>query len=508
MSDKKSNFYSKLFNMRNIFKKNKNNDLYKERGFDNDTKLNYIITGIDEKGKTISRTIANDAAYAPIYTDQFYIQSTNQLLIDNVFMGYAEMAALSQNGMLKHISDTLSGDMTRKGFRIVDKDKVVDINNNKVNDSNSDEKIKLIEAKFKALKITKNLKKALSDMFIYGGSMIYIKMDNANKVENGTYEHENELILDEFNVKRNSLEYIKEIEPLYAYPVMWIADDPTDYNYYNPVYYTIMGKTYHRSRLLKFLQFEAQDIYKPTYNFFGIPLLQLCIPYARDFEKIRNNVANIVERFNLSVLGVNMENSIDVSLDDDIQVQQSLKNRIETFNDGRNNFNTLIIDKENESFEQIQIPLQNLDVLLNQSLGFLATISQVPKTKLFGDSPTGMNATGEYDLKNYCNNINTLQNQILLDNLTTLLQIIQLDLFGVIDENLVIEFETLYDANDLELSQINLNDANTLATLVTAEILSKNEALNQVTKSETFKFKDIELPDDMSNDNYEEAYDE
>ena len=169
MSDKKSNFYSKLFNMRNIFKKNKNNDLYKERGFDNDTKLNYIITGIDEKGKTISRTIANDADYAPIYTDQFYVQSTNQLLIDNVFMGYAEMAALSQNGMLKHISDTLSGDMTRKGFRIVDKDKVVDINNKKVNDSNSDEKIKLIEAKFKALKITKNLKKALSDMFIYGG---------------------------------------------------------------------------------------------------------------------------------------------------------------------------------------------------------------------------------------------------------------------------------------------------------------------------------------------------
>ena len=311
-------------------------------------------------------------------------------------------------------------------------------------------------------------------------------------------------------IKKGSLKYLKVIEPMYTYPLKWVADDPTSYDYYNPVYYSVMGRTYHRSRLLKFIHMEAPDILKPTYTFYGIPLLQICIPYARDFEKIRLNVANIVERFNLSILGVDMEQiaSVGSDIENDIRNGETLKNRVELFNSGRTNYNTFVIDNKNESFQQIQIPLSSLDILLDQAVGFLAMISKIPATKLLGDSPKGMNATGEHEMRNYYDAIRLLQENILLDNLTTILHMVQLDLFGEVDENYTIEFENLWDANELEEAQIENTKANTLATLTTAQILSPTEALKQAIKSDKIDLSDVELPDDLGENNYEDAYED
>lgn len=506
----KKNIYGKLIKtIATIFNKEKISDVFNYKK-ENDTNKYYreAIIGIDENKQSIKKSMANDAN-TPIYNNEAYVSETNALLIDNVFMGFAEMANLSTNSILRNIADTLAGDMTRKGFTILNENKEED----KEQIKNTEQKLKQIKTKFKQLKLDKVIKKCLIDTFIYGGSNLYFNINGDNEMQDntGTFEHENELIINSNNIEKGSLKYLKNVEPMYVYPLGFNASNPASYDFYNPEYFSMMGRTYHRSRLLRFIHMEAPDILKPNYLFYGIPLLQLCIPYAKNFEMIRNNVANIVERFNLSVLGVDMESIANGNQDgeeSEIQSGQSLKNRVQGFNAGRTNYNTLVIDKTNESFAQIQIPLTGLDVLLDQAIGFLSMISKIPATKLLGTAPKGLNATGDGDMRNYYDSIRQLQENILLDNLTTLLHLVQLDLFGEIDENLVIEFNNLWDANELEQAQIENTRANTLSTLVAAQILSTNEALKQAVKDPKMNLVDVELPEDMGNDNYMEAYDE
>ena len=119
MQKEKNNFYKSMKSFFSSLSTTKNNNIIDYANDNEKPKQLYqdIVVGVNDKNETVKSTIANDSAFAPIYQDPFYVSTTNALLIDNVFMGYAEMSNLSTNGLLRHIADTLAGDMTRKGFK-------------------------------------------------------------------------------------------------------------------------------------------------------------------------------------------------------------------------------------------------------------------------------------------------------------------------------------------------------------------------------------------------------
>ena len=84
----------------------------------------------------------------------------------------------------------------------------------------------------------------------------------------------------------------------------------------------------------------------------------------------------------------------------------------------------------------------------------VAGAARTPVTKLFGRSPAGMNATGESDMNNYYDYIDGLWENQLRPILERLLPIMALSAWGVVPDDLDIDFPPLQTPNSSEVADI------------------------------------------------------
>lgn len=103
----------------------------------------------------------------------------------------------------------------------------------------------------------------------------------------------------------------------------------------------------------------------------------------------------------------------------------------------------LVLDKE-ESLESKTYNFSGLPDLMREYSVQTAGAADIPYTILFGQSPAGMNATGEHDTRNYYDSINTKQEWTLRPRLMQLLGFICLSAFGRVIPGLNIVFNPLW----------------------------------------------------------------
>jgi phage-related protein (TIGR01555 family) len=75
----------------------------------------------------------------------------------------------------------------------------------------------------------------------------------------------------------------------------------------------------------------------------------------------------------------------------------------------RDNFQTVVIDKDQEEITQLETSLADLDDLIMTQYQLVAAAAGVPATKLIGTSPKGFNATGEYEEASYHEELQSIQ---------------------------------------------------------------------------------------------------
>ena len=64
-------------------------------------------------------------------------------------------------------------------------------------------------------------------------------------------------------------------------------------------------------------------------------------------------------------------------------------------------FNRMLLLDGTESYEKKQNSFANLDKVIQQFMIDVSGAADIPMTRLFGTSATGMNATGDNDVRNY-----------------------------------------------------------------------------------------------------------
>ena len=123
----------------------------------------------------------------------------------------------------------------------------------------------------------------------------------------------------------------------------------------------------------------------------------------------------------------------------------------------------------------------------------LAGASRIPVTKLFGRSPAGMNATGESDLQNYYDYVDTLREKSLRPILYKLLPIMAMSAWGMIPEGLDIAFPPLWTPTAKEVAEIAKAKAETITMAYRDELLDQGSAQKELKKlaDETGMFDSI-----------------
>lgn len=195
---------------------------------------------------------------------------------------------------------------------------------------------------------------------------------------------------------------ISQVDPIWCSPEFDQRDlaDPTSKTFYEPTYWRIMGKRYHRSHLVVIRYAEVPDLLKPTYQFAGLSLPQLIWERVYCAERSANEGPQLLLTKRMNVL--------KTDLDEAMADIKGYAEKSQAISDTRDNYGILTIG-ESDEYQQHETSLGDFDSVVMTGYQLVAGVAEMPSTKLLGTSPKGFNATGEFEMGNYRETLATIQ---------------------------------------------------------------------------------------------------
>lgn len=203
-------------------------------------------------------------------------------------------------------------------------------------------------------------------------------------------------------VAKDSYRGIRQVDPYWCMPVVTgtRTSDPASPDFYEPEFWNIGGKKYHKSHLVIGRGAEPADILKPTYIYGGVPLVQQLWERVYAAERTANEGPMLALTKRTSVL------KADLALAE--TQPERFMGQLNAFAMFRDNYGIKVIDTE-DSVEQFDTSLADLDSVIMNQYQLVAAISCVPATKLLGTSPKGFSSTGEFETVSYHEHLESVQ---------------------------------------------------------------------------------------------------
>lgn len=145
----------------------------------------------------------------------------------------------------------------------------------------------------------------------------------------------------------------------------------------------------------------------------------------------------------------------------------------------RSSARSVVVDSDGEDFTRIATPFGGIPELIDRTNTRLAAAAGMPVTVLFGDSPAGMNATGESDIRGWYDKVKNQQTHYLRPRLQRLITLLCLSkdgpTGGKIPEKWDIHFPSLWQMSPKEEAEVRYLVAQSDALYVTNQIVTPEE---------------------------------
>lgn len=400
------------------------------------------------------------------------------LLSGSMFVGYALLANVSQEALIRAGVETVADEMTRKFVEWTYDDDDGKNNHEKELNELESEAVKYdIKGKFREAAIT--------DGF-FGGCLAYIDVgdiDDEEKLE--------PLVLDKKTFKQGSFRGLKVIEPINVYAGDYGTADPTSDDYFNPKYWYILGKKYHKSRFLYFAGNPVSVLLKPSYNFFGISKAQLALDYVAQFVANRESAQELLNKFSLTCWKTDMSQVLQG------QSSSDLVKRVKAFNALKHNSGTMVLDKETEDMIQLNTPLAGVREIVEMSLNLLTAVWRIPKIKYIGEGEGGLNASSKEQMHSFYDYIQSQKEKMFTQPLETVMKILQLNMGKEPNEAISFKYPALWEMDELDRADLNEKKARTAIQYIANGVLSQEEVRENLSldKDSGYSMIDVsELP--------------
>lgn len=382
------------------------------------------------------------------------------------FLGYPYLAELAQRSEYRKMVETIARDATRKWIELKgpDETRLKELKDALITHG--------VRAKFQHVS-------ELDGYFGRGQIFVDVGEDNLRSA----------MVISKVAIGKGKLRGFTVVEPVWTYPGEYNSTRPLERDFYQPREWYVMGDIVSRSRLLTFIAREVPDMLKATYAFGGLSMSQMAKPYVDNWLRTRQSVSDLIHSFSTMVLKTDMSSLLAGGPATNVLARVAMANQ---FRDNRGMF---VVDKDTEELENIAAPLANLDELQSQAAEQMCTVSGVPRLLLLGLSPkgSGIGDAGDGEIQAYFGGITAYQERFFRPHLTTVIQIVQLDLWGEIDPKITFEFSPLMEMDVKELADIRKSDAEAITLYVNAGIVSPDEAREVVAEDEDGLFFGVDL---------------
>lgn len=311
------------------------------------------------------------------------------------FFGYAVCAVMAQHWLIDKACLMPGRDAVRQGYDISIDAQVAD----------PEAVIKAMKAFDKRYGINKSMTEFIHMGRVFGIRIAIFRVDSTDP----------EYYEKPFNpdgVVPGSYRGISQVDPIWCTPELTTASvsEPDSRHFYEPTFWKIGGRRYHRSHLCIFVPFPVADILKPTYQYGGVSLPQRIYERVYAAERTANEAPQLAMTKRMTVLKVNAKEFM-------ANLSKAAENLL-VWCGFRDNYGVKVIDKNNEDIGQFETSLTDLDATIMTQYQLVASIANVIATKLLGTTPKGFNSTGEYEEAIYREELESIQ----ANDLTPLLE--------------------------------------------------------------------------------------
>jgi len=326
----------------------------------------------------------------------------------------------------------------------------------------------------KDLKFIKQLKEAITWQDVYGGSLIIMGINDGQEFEDP---------LNENNIK--SIDFLKVYDRhQISIDSSRLYEDPKEKKYGEPEIYNIspdgggMPFDVHETRVLRFDGAILPDCQRIENEYWGDSVYQSYYQRLKGIGNTYINIETIIEEFIIGVLHIeNLPNLLQSGQGSDVL------NRLNYIDMSKHIINSILLDKE-EIFERISATVSGIDELITKLESSLSAVTGIPVTRLYGQSPKGLNASGQENaqIKQYYDMIEAKNEDDILDQIERFNYLLMLSkngpTKGVYYDDWKVEFPPLYTPTEKETAEIKKLNAETSKIEIESGILFPGEVAN------------------------------
>lgn len=307
-----------------------------------------------------------------------------------------------------------------------------------------DEQIELIESEEKRLNVKGKVLEARTKARLWGGAAIML----------GTGDQNLDQPLEVERVGKAGLKYLTVLTRRQLTPGE-IDRDPQSVFYGRPGMYQLTSGNavqidIHPSRLVIFHgSAQPDDDFAGQHMGWGDSVLQSTLDAIKQADATAANIASLVFEAKIDIIRVPnfMANLADPTYRAKLIERYTLAATAKGIN------GTLMLDKE-EEYETKTANFGTLPDVLDRFMQIASGAADIPMTRLFGQSPAGMNATGESDLRNYYDRLSAMQELEMEPAMVRLDECIIRSALGSRDEAIHYTWAPLWGLSEKEQAEI------------------------------------------------------
>ena len=276
------------------------------------------------------------------------------------------------------------------------------------------------------------------------------------------------LIFDRWNGVNPSSELIEDIsDPDYGYPKYYTVTDPAGGG----------SVKIHHSRVIRFTGNTLPFWEEIAEMQWGASVVESIFDELRKRDNVSWNIAQLTFMANIRVLKMQDLGQLLAATDNESQAE--LLRTLEAQNMLLNNMGMQVMDAA-DGLETHQYTFGGLADCYQQFIMDISGAAEIPVTRLFGRSPSGLNATGESDLQNYYDMIAEKQESYLRPILNKVLPPFIISTLGSLPDDFDFEFDPVAEPTDKERADLAKCGTDDVVAAYNAGLISQRTALKEL----------------------------
>lgn len=276
------------------------------------------------------------------------------------------------------------------------------------------------------------------------------------------------LIFDRWNGVNPSSELIEDIsDPDYGFPKYYTVTDPAGGG----------SVKIHHSRVVRFTGNTLPFWEEIAEMQWGASVVESVFDELKKRDNVSWNIAQLTFMANIRVL--KMQDLGQLLAATDSESQAELLRTLEAQNMLLNNMGMQVMDAA-DGLETHQYTFGGLADCYQQFIMDISGAAEIPVTKLFGRSPSGLNATGESDLQNYYDMIAEKQEAVLRPILNKVLPPFIISTIGSLPKDFDFDFDPVAEPSDKERADLAKCGTDNVVAAYNAGLISQRTALKEL----------------------------